>query len=150
VLFGHPQAQAPIKNDEQIVIDLSNGDLGSQFGGSMGLSDVAIRRFIFEQLVNNSKNTIKPSGNRFDVSDNDPSSNTGYIDFPFEEGDEIVFRVRMSGGLDSDVATTFASGIGSSPIDLVNIFGNTVGVTNNTTSVSITPKVWAIKFVLGA
>jgi hypothetical protein len=150
VLFGHPQAQAPIKNDEQIVIDLSNGDLGGQFGGASGLSDVAVRRFIFEQLVNNSKNTIKPSGNRFDVSDNDPSSNTGYIDFPFEEGDEIVFRVRMYGGLDSDTATSFASGIGSLPIDLVNIFGNTSGVTNNTTSVSITPKVWAIKFVLGA
>jgi hypothetical protein len=150
VLFGHPQAQAPIKNDEQIVIDLSNGNLGAQFGGSSGLGSLAVRKFIFEQLVNNAKNTNKPSGSRFDISDTDPTPASGYVPFPFEEGDEIIIRIRMSGGLDSDSSTSFASGIGSLPIDLVNIFGNTSGVTNNTTSVSITPKVWAIKFVLGA
>jgi alpha-tubulin suppressor-like RCC1 family protein len=149
VLFGHPQAQAPIKNDEQIIIDLSNCNIGGQFGGSSGLSDLGVRKFIFEQLVNNSKNTSNASGSRFDISDTDPTPSSGYVSYPFEEGDEIIIRIRMSGGLDTDSATAFTQ-VGTSPIDLVNIFGQTQGITNSNNSLSISPKVWAIKFVLGA
>jgi alpha-tubulin suppressor-like RCC1 family protein len=146
VIFGHPQAQAPIKNDEQILIDLSNCDMGGQFCGSQGLNDLGVRKFIFEQLVKNDKNTSNVSGHRFDVSDNDPSANSGYKPFPFESGDELIFRVKMYGGLSNDSSTI--SNI-STPSNLATILNGINGLTTTNNNVSIDPKIWAIKLILG-
>jgi hypothetical protein len=137
ILFGHPQAQAPINNDERICIDLSDGDLGGQFVGNKGLSDPAILQFIFEQLIK------YPS--RFGVPD--PS----WQGMPFEAGDSIVFRVRIGGALDADTNTSTNPTISTTPISLTSIFASQISsgyLTNNNGSLTVTPYIWTIRLLL--
>jgi hypothetical protein len=149
LIFNHPQAQAPIKNDEKISEDISNCDLGAQFVGIQGLDNINVRKFILEQLIKHDRNTSNATGHRFDVSDNDPSANSGYIPFPFEAGDEIIFRVRMYGDLFNDNILMNGSSLSVNPIPLHTILQNVNGINIQGTSVSIEPKIWAIKLVMG-
>lgn len=137
VLFGHPQAQAPISNDEQVCIDLSNGDLGGQFCGNKGLSDPAVLQFIFEQIM---KFPL-----RFGVPD--PS----WVGMPFEAGDSIVFRVRISGALNPDNNTMSATGLSTTSISLPTIFSNQINsgyLTNTNGNITVTPYIWTIRLQL--
>jgi hypothetical protein len=144
LLFGHPQAQAPIKNDEEMEADLSNDNIGAQFCGAQGLNALDVRKFLLEQLINADKS-------RFNT---DHTGST--IEMPFAQGDEIIFRVRMQGGLSADGATSFTSnGVASAAINLSSVFG-TITDSNNPSNVllqsgvTVNPRVWAIKLVLKA
>jgi hypothetical protein len=118
LMFGHPQAQAPIKNDDNIIQDFSNCNLGNQFVSSM--YDLSyVRQTILEQLV-----AADISGTRFDISDND-----GYYSYPFRVGDKITFGVAMQGKMFVDSATQFQN-ISASNTDILNrLFANSPGIT---------------------
>jgi hypothetical protein len=122
LMFGHPQAQAPIKNDAAIIADLSNGNLGSQFVTSMtDASD--IRHSMLEQLF-----ASDVSGDRFDLSDNDGP----YYPYPFMTGDKIVFRVSMSGNIFEDSPTIMTNGtISSNAGILYRLFNGIPGISFN-------------------
>lgn len=136
VLFGHPQAQAPIKNDEEMEIDLSNDNLGGQFCGAQGLSSLDVRKFMLEQLINADKS-------RFNT---DHTGST--IGMPFRQGDEIIFRVRMQGGLTADSSLLAGTSMSSAQINLSSIFNGNANLSAQCDAVL--PKVWAIKLVLKA
>jgi hypothetical protein len=136
VLFGHPQAQAPIKNDEAMEADLSNDNLGGQFCGSNGLNSLDVRKFLLEQLINADKS-------RF-LSDHTGS----VISMPFQQGDEIIFRVRMQGGLSADSSLLSGTSMSSTQINLSSVFSGNQNLTAQCDGVL--PKVWAIKLVLSA
>jgi hypothetical protein len=136
VLFGHPQAQAPIKNDEEMETDLSNDNLGGQFCGAQGLSSLDVRKFLLEQLINADKS-------RFNTD------HTGAtISMPFAQGDEIIFRVRMQGGLTADSSVLAGTSMSSSMINLSSVFSGNANLSAQCDAVL--PKVWAIKLVLKA
>jgi len=120
IMFGHPQAQAPIKNDANIIADLSNGNLGYQFVSMM--SDGSnIRHSIIEQLINSDI-----SGIRFDISDTDT-----YHPYPFIVGDRITFRVSMSGNLYIDSPSAMNDVTVSNSGVLSRLFTNIPGISMN-------------------
>lgn len=120
LMFGHPQAQAPIKNDYNIMVDLCNNNLGLKFITEMqDASD--IRHSMLEQLI-----ASDVSGDRFDISDND-----GYYPYPFLQGDKIVFTVTMQGNLYVDSPTTM-SGVSTTTLDLLTrLFSGIPGIVLN-------------------
>ena len=139
LMFGHPQAQAPIKNDNDILTDLSNDNLGSQFAVRLGdASD--IRHSILEQLI-----AADVSGDRFDISDNDT-----YHQYPFLAGDKIVFRIAMQGTLNADSPTSLQSGTVSNAKLLYQLFNNIAGiaVTDNSVVGTVQERYWKITITL--
>jgi hypothetical protein len=141
LMFGHPQAQAPIKNDDDILADLSNDNLGLQFDTELGNS-VDVRHSILEQLI-----AADVSGDRFDLSDNDGN----YHPYPFLAGDKIVFRVQMSGTLNADSPTSLPSGTVSNSALLHQLFSGITGITiQNSTSLSgsVDARLWKITITL--
>jgi hypothetical protein len=135
LLFGHPQAQAPIQNDTAIMADLSNDQLGQQFVDALAAS-ADYRHSMIEQLIN-----ADASGLRFDIEDT-----TTYRSYPFVAGDKIVFRVRMQG----DLTTDSGSGIsGSTASVLGNLFGGITGIdASNVNAVKVEPRLWKITATL--
>jgi hypothetical protein len=141
LMFGHPQAQAPIKNDNDILADLSNDNLGLQFDITLGNS-VDVRHSILEQLI-----AADVSGDRFDLSDNDGN----YHPYPFLAGDQIVFRVKMSGTLNADSPSILPSGTVSNSSLLYNLLNGVTGISvqnNTSTSGSIDERTWKITITL--
>jgi len=141
LLFGHPQAQAPIKNDEAMEADLSNDNIGAQFCGAQGLSSLDVRKFLLEQLINADKS-------RFNT---DHTGST--IAMPFAQGDEIIFRVRMQGSLEAENSTLSGTSMSSAKIDLSTVFGTINDAAGNamlSNGTTVQPRVWAIKLVLKA
>lgn len=118
LMFGHPQAQAPIKNDANIISDLSNDNLGNQFVQTM-LDMSGVRHSMLEQLI-----AADISGDRFDLSDNDGN----YHPYPFLEGDKITFRVAMQGNLFVDSETELNNGTISNTNVLYNLFDGIPGI----------------------
>jgi hypothetical protein len=136
VLFGHPQAQAPIKNDLSVMDELYNCNMGAQFTGPSGLGDPVVRRSIFEQLVGSVPE-------RFGIQDTDGP----YKPLPFQTGDTIFFRVKMAGNLLTDNTAHIQ---GATPVDLTKLFAQQIqnGYIDGAT-LKMNPKVWKIKLVLG-
>lgn len=117
LMFGHPQAQAPIKNDAEIIRDLSDGNLGLQFVTSLSDSS-SVRHSMLEQLIAADVSSI-----RFDISDTDT-----YHPYPFIVGDKIVFRVSMQGNLFIDSSSGLNGSTATTTGILNNLFGTTVGI----------------------
>jgi predicted heme/steroid binding protein len=133
IMFGHPQANAPIKNDYEIMVDLSNNNLGRQFITQM--TDASqVRHSMIEQLI-----ASDVSGDRFDISDNDGD----YHPYPFLAGDKITFCVNMQGKLQADSPTDLGGGIVVSNTSLFSdLFNGIPGI-----SVSppyIDPRTWKV------
>jgi hypothetical protein len=135
LLFGHPQAQAPIQNDTAIMADLSNDKLGQQFVDALAAS-ADYRHSMIEQLIN-----ADASGLRFDIEDT-----TTYRSYPFVSGDKIVFRVRMQGNLVTDSSSGLS---GSTASILGNLFSGIVGIdASNVQAVTVEPRLWKITATL--
>jgi alpha-tubulin suppressor-like RCC1 family protein len=142
-LFGHPQAQAPIKNDLNIMADICNNsgfDLGRQFVEA--ITSQQAMQAIFENLV-----AADVSGDRFDVHD---TSDNYYHPFPFVADDEFIFRVRMRGHIDVDQSLS-VDGFGQ-PSQLQNVFGRIISDTDPTkfmtTAGDIYSRVWVVRIKL--
>lgn len=142
-LFGHPQAQAPIKNDADIMADICNNsgyDLGRQFVEAITSQEAM--QTIFENLV-----AADISGDRFDVYD---ISENYYHPFPFVTDDEFIFRVRIRGHIDVDQSLS-VDGFGQ-PSQLQSIFGRIISDSDSTkfmnTSGDIYSRVWVIRIKL--
>jgi hypothetical protein len=138
LLFGHPQAQAPIKNDTDILTDLSNDNLGQQFVTELGNSQ-AVRHSILEQLINSDVSSL-----RFDISDNQGS----YLPYPFISGDKIVFRVKMQGNLNVDAASGLSGQSGVTSSVLSTLFSGITGVENVSGNMKIAERVWKVTATL--
>ena len=139
LLFGHPQAQAPIKNDIDILTDLSNDNLGSQFVTELGNSQ-AVRHSILEQLINADVSSL-----RFDISDNQGS----YLPYPFIDGDKIVFRVKMQGALNADPASGLSGQSGVTAIDLSQLFSGITGIVSaGGANMKVEERMWKVTATL--
>ena len=139
LMFGHPQAQAPIKNDSQIIQDLSNGNIGLQFVNIL-LDASNIRHSILEQLINSDVSNI-----RFSISDTSGS----YYPYPFVKGDKIVFRVSMQGSLYIDDPTTLPNGtVATTTNILYKLFNGIPGIDFSQSPVSIQTRYWKISITL--
>jgi alpha-tubulin suppressor-like RCC1 family protein len=140
-LFGHPQAQAPIKNDAQIMADISNNagnPIGKQF--VQGITDPDVMQYIYESLVNNVTD-------RFDVQDT-----AQYVPFPFRVDDEIVFRVRMQGHINIDQDISYPDQTLASASTLSSLFGRVTSDQDSSkfmnSSGDMYSRVWVIRIKL--
>lgn len=166
VLFGHPQAQAPIENDQDIVDQVQvSSNLGQQFVDALsaGLNDLdnegnatvsaenEVLQLIFEQLVSFSSATdasggTTPDSNRFGNRDD-----TGvYHGLPFLSGDTIIFLVRMKGSINHDTTqfnfdSEFTTGGDSS---LATLFGSNPELTNNNGNLTLNDKIWELRVTI--
>jgi hypothetical protein len=140
-LFGHPQAQAPIKNDAEIIADISNNagnPIGTQF--VQGITDPDVMQYIYESLVNNVTD-------RFNVQDT-----AQYVPFPFRVDDEIVFRVRMRGHINIDQDISYPDQSLASPSVLSSLFGRVTSDQDSNkfmnSSGDMYSRVWVIRIKL--
>jgi hypothetical protein len=135
LLFGHPQAQAPIKNDAAILADLSGDDLGRQFVTELSNNHV-VRHSMLEQLID-----ADVSNTRFDYSHNDT-----YHSYPFLDGDKIVFRVKMQGNLFVDAISTLSNNTSVSQSTISALFSNITGIDAQDGKVS--ERIWKVTATL--
>ena len=166
VLFGHPEAQAPIENDQDIVDQVQvSSNLGGQFVNTLsaGLNDLdtegnatvsaenEVLQSIFEQLVSFSSETdasggATPDSNRFGDRDD-----TGvYRGLPFLTGDTIIFLVRMKGSINHDTTEynldpEFTTGGDST---LATLFGSNPELTNNGGTLTLNDKIWELRVTI--
>jgi hypothetical protein len=162
-LFGHPQAQAPLTNDDEIKTRIETGtnpSLGKQLynkltefnaDSSNGTVDNLILRSLFEQLVNEGR-ILDPS----DVGLEDTSLN--FVPFPFKVGDELNFLIKVSSTISNDVTVNDVSA--SDPFNgeiisnnnvanLGYIFQNVNGVSvDPSNNVSIDTEIWQFRFII--
>lgn len=166
VLFGHPEAQAPIENDQSIVDQVQvSSNLGQQFVDALsaGLNDLdgsgnatvsaenEVLQSIFEQLISFSSETdgdegTSPDSNRFGNRDD-----TGvYHGLPFLTGDTIIFLVRMKGSINQDNTSynldpEFTTGGNSA---LATLFGSNPELTNNGGNLTLNDKIWELRVTI--
>jgi len=153
LLFGHPQALAPISNEDEIKDAMSEQDLGSQFVDVSGLASLDdnnkyhIIQSIYEQLIAFAEKE-DASSNRFGTDD----ASGGWVPMPFKEGDQITFIVQMQGTVAVESSTSVD---GSSTVSASTVFG-TVTDSNGTlisidgSNLTVEPKKWLIKLKLVA
>jgi hypothetical protein len=135
LLFGHPQAQAPIKNDAAILADLSGDDLGRQFITELSNNHV-VRHSMLEQLID-----ADVSNERFDYSHNDT-----YHSYPFLDGDKIVFRVKMQGNLFVDAISSLGASTTVQQSTITALFSNITGIDAQNGKVS--ERIWKVTATL--
>jgi hypothetical protein len=135
LLFGHPQAQAPIKNDSAILSDLSGDDLGRQFITELSNNHV-VRHSMLEQLID-----AEVSIERFDYSHNDT-----YHSYPFLDGDKIVFRVKMQGNLFVDAISSLGASTTVQQSTITALFSNITGIDAQNGKVS--ERIWKVTATL--
>jgi hypothetical protein len=135
LLFGHPQAQAPIKNDTAILEDLSGDDLGGQFITELSNNHI-VRHSMLEQLID-----ADVSNERFDYSHNDT-----YHSYPFLDGDKIVFRVKMQGNLFVDAISSLGSSTTVTQSTISALFSNIIGIDAQNGKVS--ERIWKVTATL--
>jgi hypothetical protein len=135
LLFGHPQAQAPIKNDTAILADLSGDDLGGQFITELSNNHV-VRHSMLEQLID-----ADVSNERFDYSHNDT-----YHSYPFLDGDKIVFRVKMQGNLFVDAISSLGASTTVQQSTISALFNNITGIDAQNGKVS--ERIWKVTATL--
>lgn len=163
VLFGHPEAQAPIKNDDdiihavqttsdlhgQFVTDLTAGLTADATNAEGGASNAVVQS-IFEQLVTYSSTTdasasANPDDNRF----GDTSHTSGsYLNIPFRTGDTIIFLISMGGSLTNDsvdaVSAPFTSNTAPT---MASLFGSNPELTGANKDQLVT-KIWQLSITL--
>ena len=137
LLFGHPQAQAPIKNDAAILEDLSGDDLGLQFITELSNNHI-VRHSMLEQLID-----ADVSNERFDYSHNDM-----YHSYPFLDGDKVVFRIKMQGNLLVDAASALGGSTTVNQSLISALFGGITGIDAATAKVQ--DRLWKVTATLRA
>jgi len=159
VLFGHPEAQAPIKNDSdivqsvqtdsnihgQFVTELSSGLNADATDATNGASNDVVLS-IFEQLVAYSSETDATSGTAVDSNRFGDASHTAeYRGIPFQTGDTIVFLINMTGSLTTDTQGTVGSNYTASTVpSIATLFGSNPELSGD----NLVPKVWELRITL--
>lgn len=169
-LFGHPQAQAPLTNEEDIINDVSNGTLaGSTLGqqiysklsesitGNTDGQNNEIVQSIYEQMVNEGRFNI---GSGEDSNNNAPTDTDGFLSMPFKSGDKLSFLININCDLINDSSNTSNNGLNdttsqgwssTSTSNLQSLFSSINGVkveeNNGITNVKLVPEVWKFTFV---
>jgi hypothetical protein len=169
-LFGHPQAQAPLTNEEQIINDVSNGTLvgeatvsGQKLGrqiydklnqdissneGGLGSNNIIVQS-IYEQMVNLGRFNVG-SGEGGGETISAPIDTDGFIQFPFKSGDKLSFLIKIQCNLvnDSATATEQTNWDSATTSNLSSIFKNITGVEVNETerTAKLVPEVWKFTF----
>jgi len=145
ILFGHPNALSPIKNQNTIKNNMIVQNLGRQFVSENGLAHVDssgnfdVIQALYEQLI---------EYDRFAVND----SNGTWISLPFEENDVFAIPVLMSGKLEKN--RTSANAV--SPRLIFNPNSNNkldrylIQSSTNPDDLDVIPKVWLLKIMLSA
>lgn len=165
VLFGHPEAQAPIENDdtikksvqvdsslaEQFVDELSAGleDNYDESGNDTVPKENYVLQSIFEQLISYSSETdasggTSPDSNRFGDKDD-----TGvYHGIPFRDDDTITFLISMTGNITQD-STDYTGQLDNQftvegDTDLANLFESNPELNG----LNLNPKIWEVRLTL--
>lgn len=161
-LFGHPQAQAPLTNDNAIKSLIETGtspSLGAQLfnqlsaGSTTGATSNLVLRSLFEQLVN--------AGRILDPSDVGPlDTSATYQPFPFKVGDELQLLIKVSASVSNDVNINDVSASDpfngqiittNSVTDLGTLFGNVNGVSvSESNAVTLDTEIWMFRFTISA
>jgi hypothetical protein len=155
-LFGHPQAQAPLTNEEQIIQDVSNGTLAGQTLGqqiynaltqdissnSGGTNEIV--QSIYEQMVNLGRFNV---GSGEDTSGNSIPDIEGFVELPFKSGDKLSFLIKINCDLVNDTNDSSTTNWETSTsTNLSTLFGEINGV-STTDGVKLVPEVWKFTFV---
>jgi alpha-tubulin suppressor-like RCC1 family protein len=138
-ILGNKDIEFPSIIRHELEKDISNFNIGDIFVGNNGLNDMIVRRFILKQLKDNRPERFS---NNVDGT---------YIDFPIQEGDSIIIRMKTESNIVKDVNTFQKSSINKllSHLSKINGFQKyTIDNVNN--KISIEPKLWSIKLKLGA
>lgn len=167
-LFGHPEAQAPITNDTEIIDDVEaqEGDfLGKQIYDQLLAGDASngslsndVLLSMWEQLVNAGRFT---DGSGLDVSNNAPPDTDGYQSFPYVVGDSLSFLIRIGALCSKDNVdfvgfnynnTTGYGDVGTpSQINLVDVFDRVNGVNDNGDGrINLDQEVWKFTFKIAS
>lgn len=159
VLFGHPEAQAPIKNDSaivqavqttsnihgQFVTELSEG-LNADAATAADGSRNEIVLSIFEQLVAYSSENDATAGTAVDSNRFGDASHTAeYKGIPFQTGDTIIFLVNMSGSLGTDDQNSVGNNFSANTVPgITTLFANNPDLNGD----QLVPKVWELRITL--
>lgn len=159
VLFGHPEAQAPIKNDNaiveavqttsnihgQFVAELSAGLNADAVTGENGSRNEIVLS-IFEQLVAFSSQNDAGAGSAVDSNRFGDASHTDeYKGIPFQSGDVIIFLVNMSGNLGTDAQNSVGNNFSPSTVPAITtLFANNPDLNGD----ELVPKIWELRITL--
>lgn len=149
-LFGHPEAQAPIKNDATILQAVqTDSDIHGQFTTELtaGLTADAttdasgatneVVQSIFEQIVNYD---LENDDGRFDMSHTDT-----YVGMPFQSGDTIIFLINMTGNVKVEADTYDDEYYTSSNDVLSTIISSTPDIKSGG---DLVPKIWELRITI--
>lgn len=160
VLFGHPEAQAPIKNDAAIIhsvqttsniygqfVDAISEDLSANATTAEDGRSNDVVLSIFEQLVAHSSEIDASAGSSVDVNRfGDISHNEQYTGIPFRTGDTIVFLVNMTGSLTTDGQNTLGSNFNVQAVPSIStLFSDNPDLNGD----NLVPKIWELRITLG-
>jgi hypothetical protein len=138
-ILGNKEIELPSTIKTELEKDVSNFNIGDIFIGENGLDDIVVRRFLLKQLKE-----LRPE--RFiDEEDN------LYKNFPIQEGDYIILRIKTESAIVKDMNTSQTSSINKllKHLSRINQLSNyTVDNANNV--IKVAPKLWSIKLKLGA
>lgn len=148
ILFGHPLAQAPIKNDQDIrdKIEVTSG-VGQQFADALkndvseGTSSGVVQS-IYEQLLAADK--IRFNGDQTG-GDHVGDLVGDYVKMPFIAGDTIRFLIKMTGSLEVESSVSSNNDVASGSAALLTAFTNGV---SDVTGSNVDEKVWQIGLTL--
>lgn len=162
VLFGHPEAQAPIKNDDAIIASVqTTSDIHGQFVAALsaGLpedpasvadastNDIVLS--IFEQLVAYSSTTDATAGSAPDSNRFGDAAHNVYKNMPFVTGDKITFLIQMTGSLTTDgqnnISSTYFTE--STVPTIALLFGSNAEL-KGTNKDELVPKIWQLTITL--
>ena len=150
ILFGHPLARAPIRNELKIYETMYNQNLGTQFLQKLSVNNYAVTQALFEQFVANEE-----LNNRLSVADalsySELSVGVSYNwqNLPFLKNDTISFMVQMSGSIFVDSAV-YGLGSGSAVVPFNRIFAGDANLINIGTNNdgTVVPKKWMVRLTL--
>lgn len=162
VLFGHPEAQAPIKNDSSIINAVQNtsnihgqfvneliADLSANAESVSGGRSNDVVLSIFEQLVAHSATEDASGGDQVDSNRfGDMSHTDGYRGIPFLAGDTIIFLINMTGSITTDDQNSVGANYTASSVPSIqSLFGDNpdlAGVSKD----QLVPKIWELRITL--
>lgn len=161
-LFGHPQAQAPITNDTDIINDISDSNLGldlynqlsgNDAGTEAGTKTNEVLQSMWEQLVHagrfNDGSGADASGNS--LGDTDAH---GFQSFPYNSGDTLSFLIKIGSAINNDGNDYFSTEVngvaaGVSSSNMNTLFGGITGY-DNVNGNALEEQVWKFTFELSA